>query len=373
MAGLTAAPTAALAEASGSAPGPVPATGPAPAPLPGPAGAPVGARPRRGRRVGAWLVLLLALVVGLSACASGSDEATSQAPVPAADEGAAVGVPDPVDDAGAGADSADGADGAGDDAEGQAAGDAASDGSQPGAGVLTAGGQGRQVVTSGIDVAVEDVEAAARQVRDAALVAGGFVAGESTVGGERPRAEIVLRVPVGTTADVMTQVAGLGEEVSRTAESQDVEATLVDLESRIATQRAGVDRIRALLGEATSLEDVLELEAELTRRQSDLESVRSQQAALADRAALATVTVVLTLPDDVDPQEAAPPFLSGLGSGWDALVASTAVVLVVLGALLPFVVVGLLVTGVVVAALSLRRSARARRGPAPAKGADLPV
>lgn len=333
-----------------------------------------GARPLRGHRVGAWLVLLLALVVGLSACAAGSDEAASDSGVPAADEGAAVGVPDPVDDVGDGADRAE--EGVGDAegrTDGEAAPGAATDGSQPGVGVLTGGGQGRQVVTSGIDVAVEDVEAAARQVRDAALVAGGFVAGESTVGGDRPRAEIVLRVPVGTTADVMTQVAGLGEEVSRTAESQDVEATLVDLESRIATQRAGVDRIRALLGEATSLDDVLELEAELTRRQSDLESVRSQQAALADRAALATVTVVLTLPEDVDPQEAVPPFLSGLGSGWDALVASTAVVLVVLGALLPFAVVGLLLTGLVLAALSIRRSARARRGPAPAKGADLTV
>jgi len=315
-------------------------------------------------------VLLLALVVGVTACGAGGDSEASDAAEPDLAEGV---VEAPMAGrADGGADEARDEQGAAeqDRADEAAAADAA-DGSTGVLGAAT--GQGRQVVTSTIEVAVEDVPAAARRVRDVALVAGGFVAGESSVGGERARSEILLRVPVGVTADVMTDVAALGEEVARGADSEDVEATLVDLESRTVTQQAGVERIRALLGEATSLDDVLALEAELTRRQADLESLRSRQAALADRAALATVTVVLTQPDDVEVEQAVPPFVDGLGSGWDALVASTAVVLVVLGALLPFAVVGLLAVVVVLAVVRGVRAAGRSSGAGWPTGTDRPA
>ena len=173
------------------------------------------------------------------------------------------------------------------------------------------------------------MQAAAREVRALAGRLGGEVADESSQGGEQARAEIVLRVPVGDTAGFLEEVAGLGEEVARTADAEPVETRLVDLESRTATQRAGVERIRSLLEQATTLDDILALETELTRRQADLESLDAQRAALTDLAALATVTVRLTTPDDVvEPEPELPPFLSGLQSGWDALAGSTTVLLV---------------------------------------------
>lgn len=298
-------------------------------------------RARRGTRgLALWLGLVLAVLLALTGCGAGDSAATS--------EDAAL--PAPAEAAG---------DQASDAAGGGEAGDDAATG--PGAVTLEVGtsGRGRQVITSSVDVAVDDVPAAARRVRDIAVVAGGFVSGESSVGGEQPRTEITLRVPVAGTTQVMTDVAGLGDEVSRTTDSQDVEAQLVDLESRTATQRAGVARVRALLDQAEDLEDVLTLEAELTRRQGDLESVEAQQVALADRAALAAVTVLLTRPDDVEVTEALPPFLDGLRAGWDALGASTGVVLVVLGALLPFAAVAVVLAAALAAVMrTVRRRPR---------------
>lgn len=318
---------------------------------------------RPGRGTGAargrlFLVVLLLALLGLAGCSA--DSGTSGAADSAAMEAEAGGDAGSDDAAGPEAapdepQAASGGDG-GAASDESAGGDAAAAGVLPGSGTE---GTGRRVVTSSIDVAVVDVEAAAERVRALAVRVGGEVAGESSTGGDRPRAEIVLRVPPRDTPGVLTEVAGLGEEVARTADSEPVETRLVDLESRTATQRAGVERIRALLAQATTLEDVLALEAELTRRQADLESVDAQRAALTDLAALATVTVRLTTPDDVEePERQLSPFLQGLQAGWDALGASTTVVLVILGGLLPFLLVGAVVLGVVLLVLRLVRRRR---------------
>ena len=90
----------------------------------------------------------------------------------------------------------------------------------------------------------------------------------------------------------------------------------------------------------------MQVEAELARREADLESLQAQLAKLRDVTDLATIEVTLVSPDRV----VQPPkdeddlgFASGLRGGWDAFVGITLVVLTVLGALVPFAVVGALV------------------------------
>ena len=154
---------------------------------------------------------------------------------------------------------------------------------------------------------------------------------------------LVLRVPTDAldrALTLLTGAAGVGKELSRAATSQDVTGDLADLQSRVATQRASVARVRALLAQATSLQQVVTIESEVTKRESDLEAAQARQAALADRADLATLTIDLRTPSVVPPPPSRPnAFLDGLGSGWHAVTASTTVVLTVLGALLPIAVV----------------------------------
>jgi hypothetical protein len=165
---------------------------------------------------------------------------------------------------------------------------------------------------------------------------------------------------------------GVGKEISRAATAQDVTGDLADLQSRVATQRASVARIRALLAKAGSLRDVVLLESEVTKREAELEALQARQAALADRADLATLTVDLrtSVAAAAVRAEERSAFLTGLDGGWQALVASTGVVLTILGGLLPFAVVAALV-GVPVLVL-LRRRRRATVKPAAAPPAPAP-
>jgi hypothetical protein len=99
-----------------------------------------------------------------------------------------------------------------------------------------------------------------------------------------------------------------------------------------------IRQIEALLGRAGELRDVIAIESELARRQAELDSLKSQQAWLADQTSLSTITVHLS-------REGAPPaqdddrgFLVGLEDGWDAMKGATALLLTVVGAVLPFAV-----------------------------------
>ena len=60
--------------------------------------------------------------------------------------------------------------------------------------------------------------------------------------------------------------------LDRTAKAEDVTDQVVDVDSRIKSQRASVARVRELMDRATKLSDVVELEGELSNREADLEA-----------------------------------------------------------------------------------------------------
>lgn len=232
----------------------------------------------------------------------------------------------------------------------------------------------RIVRTADMTVVARDVPAAAASVRTLAETAKGFVADErtTTAPGDpqlvpdgasavpwRTDSVLTVRVPNASLDRVMGQIGELGTVLSRSQTSEDVTSQYVDTASRVRSQTASVERVRALLARATNLGQIVQIEGELARRESDLEAVQARLKSLQDRTSLSTLTIKLSSKDVVPP---APrndnAFLAGLRAGWDALVASFAVVLRVVGALLPFALVAALLAAP--AAWWLRR----RRPPA---------
>ncbi len=150
--------------------------------------------------------------------------------------------------------------------------------------------------TASLSVRVKDVPKALDEARTTTENAGGFVGNESTTrdGQGHERTQVVLRVPSDKYDEVLADLEGAGKLLQRTAKAQDVTDQVVDVESRIASQRASVARVRELMDRATKLSDVVELEGELSTRESDLEALLAQQASLKDRTSLATITLSLS-------------------------------------------------------------------------------
>ncbi|MFD4635022.1 DUF4349 domain-containing protein [Streptomyces sp. NPDC058284] len=201
--------------------------------------------------------------------------------------------------------------------------------------------------TASLTVRVKDVPKALDEARTAAQDAGGLVGDENTSRDDegRERSRIVLRVPQAAYADVLSSLEGTGRLIEREAKARDVTEQVVDVESRVKSQRASVARVRELMDQATKLSDVVALEGELSTRQSDLEALLAQRASLKDRTSLATITLSLTEgPGKPEARTADddPSFVDALTGGWDAFVTALRWIAVVLAAVLPFAAVAAL-------------------------------
>jgi hypothetical protein len=209
-----------------------------------------------------------------------------------------------------------------------------------------------------IALQVASIGQAVARVQAATAAADGIVLAESIGapdGGPVPLAdsskvsattygEMTISVPSDKLDAVLGELGSVGKVIRSTSSSENVGSQIIDAQSRLATMRVSVERVRGFLDKATDLTQIVTLEAELTRRESDLEALEAQLASLKGSVARSPIQVSLTtVPAVVAPPAPATGFLAGLTNGWKAFVASVSVVLTVVGALLPFAVLALVV------------------------------
>ncbi|MBL3671342.1 DUF4349 domain-containing protein [Streptomyces sp. M2CJ-2] len=314
---------------------------------------------RAGRPVHAMAGLLLAAALALTGC--GASDTDSDAASAAGQKAAA-----PQADAPAGTEEA-----AGEAAKGGAPGGSSADGSRATAPPSNRSGTAHIIRTASLTVQVEDAPKALDEARTATENAGGYVGDETTRrdGKGHERTRVVLRVPVEKYDAVLTELEGAGKLVERRAKAEDVTDQVVDVESRIKTQRASVVRIRELMDRATRLSDVVTLEGELSTRQADLEALLARRESLKDRTSLATITLTLSeTPVERPAKDDDPGFLDALAGGWGAFVTMLRWIAVALGAVLPFAAVAALLALLWLKAV--RPGLHRRTRPAPARAPE---
>ena len=203
---------------------------------------------------------------------------------------------------------------------------------------------------------VEDVQDAVDRIDSITAQAGGRIANENVVStGDSRYATVTSRVPAERLDAVIAAVGGLGEVLSLSVVAEDVTAQGADLDARIEALDVSITRLEQLLSTAETTKDLIDIEAELTARQAELDSLVAQRAVLSDQVAQSTLIV------SVSPRSEAsawtpPGFVSGLESGWNALVTVTAALVTLAGFLLPFVgVLALIATPVIVLVVLVRR------------------
>jgi hypothetical protein len=296
---------------------------------------------------------LLVLAVALTGCSGGSDSNASgdsggdvkAAEAPAASR-AEAGVP------------AD-ADGVGGQAEAY---DASGGRNRPGTDLMS-----RAVIRKGnVELRADDVGKAQFDVERVVRRYFGEVTEEQTTtddAGKPAYTQMVLRIPTERFSDAMDDLKATesAELVAADSSENDVTSKMIDTRTRLVAQKRSIARITVLFSRAQSIRDIMAIEAELSRRQADLDSLERQLAFLRGQTSMSTISVSI---DQTPATKAAPKkeedhagFLAGLSAGWHGLTATAVALATVLGALLPWLVV-LVVLGP--PALLVGRSVRRR-------------
>lgn len=150
-------------------------------------------------------------------------------------------------------------------------------------------------------------------------------------------ATLVVKVPPEGVDRLLAGLDDSGNVLSISQSAQDVTEQLIDLDVRISNARQSVARVREFMGRTEKLSDLVVLEGELTRRQTDLERLEAQQRNLSERVALSTVTIDIVATasvDDDDPDTIGDAF----STGWDLFVAALSWTGLVLALLAPFLI-----------------------------------
>lgn len=151
---------------------------------------------------------------------------------------------------------------------------------------------GRMLVwTADLTVEVSDLGKAAEQLSARMIALGGYVQ-EKTDYDSRSQG-FVYRVPKDVFEVAVGDVEHSGTVLRRNIKGEDVTEQYVDLDTRLKNNLALRDRFRDLLGKARDVKDILQIETELNRVQTEIDAMEARLRIIKDQIQMSTLRVSL--------------------------------------------------------------------------------
>lgn len=156
----------------------------------------------------------------------------------------------------------------------------------------------RKVIRTGdMRYEVRDLDAARAQVLKQVAAFNGHVEGDDrSDAGSAVNLVLRVRVPADRFDGFIASLSGLGELLDQHISATDVTAQWVDVEARLAAKRKVEERYLAIVDQAKTVTEVLEVERELGNVRAEIESMEAQMRVLRDQVAMSTLTITCTKP-----------------------------------------------------------------------------
>ena len=142
---------------------------------------------------------------------------------------------------------------------------------------------------------------------------GGYVAGSKETGADADASATVdYRIPAAAWEQILAGLRSLATVKGQEIGTEEVTGKVVDLGARIANLRATEAALQAIMAKATKIEDVLDVQRQLTDTRGQIEELAGQKAQLEDRAAYGSLTVIFAAPAAPAPRATPAP-----AAAWD--------------------------------------------------------
>lgn len=103
--------------------------------------------------------------------------------------------------------------------------------------------------------------------------------------------DATLRVPARSLSTLMESLSSVGRVTYQRVEMEDVTGATIDLQAALKNKRELRDRLRALLGRATKVEDILKIEKELSRVQTELDQMEARLKSMTTKVSHSTLNL----------------------------------------------------------------------------------
>ncbi len=150
-------------------------------------------------------------------------------------------------------------------------------------------------------------------------------------------ANLTLRIPADQLDHTLAELKKLGSVNYVSLNASDITQQTKDLDARIKSLTTSVDRLLALMQQATNTTDLITIEGALSARQADLEGLQSQRNYLSDQVDYSTISLNLYSTGTVAPGSP-DNFWTGIVAGWNALVGTLGSALIGIGFALPWII-----------------------------------
>jgi hypothetical protein len=225
--------------------------------------------------------------------------------------------------------------------------------------VSAVSGERFDIITGDLYLTVENTSETADRITAIVTDAGGRVDSRTDyldAATQSPSSYLWVRIPTTALDDTMTNIQALGQVERVSTGRMDVTLQVIDLGERIEVLNSSLERLDALLEQATTTAELIELESAITQRQAERDSLVSQQNYLSDQIQFASISIELRTEGEAPPRDP-DSFVDAIVAGWFALVAFAASSVIFLGMALPWLAVAAAVL-VPLTWLLLRRRAR---------------
>jgi hypothetical protein len=220
------------------------------------------------------------------------------------------------------------------------------------------------VITTGyLSLIAETPSGAADQIATVVIDSGGRIASRSDytpIDFGQPSSYLEARIPSAKLEQTLELISDVGQVQELSLNTMDVSLQKLDLDARIQVLTGSMERLRELLGEASSTSDLVAIETALADRQAELDSLSSQRLYLSDQTLFATISISVSTPADAQPKEP-DGFFDGIAQGFAGILAFFAGAIVWAGILVPWLGLALAVFAVIaVIRVLIRRRRRTK-------------
>src|SRR5437867_550512 len=161
------------------------------------------------------------------------------------------------------------------------------------------------ILTANISMRSKDPWATSDRAQAIAIGLGGDVLGLNQSGkGDNRSATLTMRVPATRFNDALRQLRELdGEVVTSNVAGQDVTDQFVDLQARLAAKQTEEQRYLALLARASTVDEILKVDAALGVVRTQVEQLTGQINSIKSRTEFSTIVFAVTPLDPLTPPD----------------------------------------------------------------------